>query len=155
MRVCRKHPDVLGIEGAPLLQPAPITVLHERSEVASIVGVGMRGEPALGIHVTPEARHPFERRRFQWLSESAISSPIRARNSVLMPGWKRSRSVLPMASRPTETFSPSGTSAIEPISFASEPNKYSRCESRACPQRGLPLANKVSKDFRFGSSARM
>ena len=32
-----------------------------------------------------------------------------------MPGWKRSRSVLPSASRPSEPFSPSGTSATEPM----------------------------------------
>ena len=40
---------------------------------------------------------------------------MRLRNSVLMPGWKRSRSALPSASRPSAPFSPSGTSATEPM----------------------------------------
>ena len=35
-----------------------------------------------------------------------------------MPGWKRSRSVLPRASRPRAPLSPSGTRATEPISAA-------------------------------------
>src|SRR5580700_7120682 len=62
--MCCKHPDVLRIEGTPLLEPRPVAVLHERGEIARVVGVGVRGEPALRIHVTPKPGHPFERRRF-------------------------------------------------------------------------------------------
>src|SRR5688572_25209333 len=55
-------------------------------------------------------------------SASVMSSPMRFRNSVLMPGWKRSRSALPSASRPMTPASPSGTSATEPMLGASGPN---------------------------------
>ena len=43
--------------------------------------------------------------------------------------------------RPSRSPAPSG------------PKRNSRCESRAWPQRGLPLANRDSKDFSAGSSA--
>ena len=44
---------------------------------------------------------------------------------MLMPGWKRSALVLPMAKKPMSEFSPSCTSATEPISLASALNRKS------------------------------
>src|ERR1700683_2604775 len=165
VRMCGEHSQVLLIEPAPFLDAAAIAELHQCGKIARVARIGVRGQAPLAAHVAPEASHPLKRcgshrppdpraqRAGVLASESPINSAMRARNSVLMPGWNLSRSALPSASSPTAPFSPSGTSATEPISRPSGPNRYSRCESRAWPHRGLPLANSDSKDLRFGSSA--
>src|SRR6185437_10047327 len=93
--VSREFPDVLVVERAPLLESRPIAIFHQSGEIARVVGIGVGGEAPLRAHVTPEPGHPLERR---WghriptgsyrlrLKESAISSPMRARTSVLMGG---------------------------------------------------------------------
>ena len=58
---------------------------------------------------------------------SAISSPMRARNSMLMPGWKRSRSALPSASRPSGARPPAAPAPPSRCLAASAPNRKSRC----------------------------
>ena len=50
-------------------------------------------------------------------------------------------------------FSPSGTSATEPMLGLSGPNRKSRCVSRTWPQRGLPVASSASKERMLASSA--
>ena len=140
---------------APLLERLGVAVLDERRKVARVVRIGMRREAPLSAKITAERRDATRARRAScqptgleaWSARRRSDSAMRARNSVLMPGWKRSRSVLPSASKPSAPFSPSGTSATEPMSFASVPNSNSRCESRTWPQRGLPVANKRLEGF--------
>src|SRR3982074_2455324 len=85
---------VLRVERAPVAHTRAIAELHQRRKIARVARIGVRGQAALGAHVTPESGYPLERRRshepirqrFALLSESAINSAMRARNSVLMAG---------------------------------------------------------------------
>ena len=88
---------VLRVERAPVAKARAITELHQRRKIARVARVGVRGQAALGAHVTPESGYPLERRRRHGplilrrqravlLNEAAINSAMRARNSVLMAG---------------------------------------------------------------------
>ncbi len=85
---------VLRVERAPVAKTRAITELHQRRKIARVARIGVRGQAALGAHVTAESAYPLERRRshgrfrqrFVLLTESAINSAMRARNSVLMAG---------------------------------------------------------------------
>src|SRR5260370_40331038 len=88
---------VLRVERAPVAKTRAITELHQRRKIARVARIGVRGQAALGAHVTAESAYPLERRRRHrpfiprrqravLLNEAPINSAMRARNSVLMAG---------------------------------------------------------------------
>ncbi len=59
----------------------------------------------------------------QRVSAKVTNSPMRERNSVLIPGWNLSASPAPMARSPSAPFGPSGVTAAEPMPAASGPKR--------------------------------
>src|SRR5579885_267200 len=102
---------VTAIDNRPGREARAVAVRRQRLQVARVCGHGMRRAAPLGREVAAETLDPRDRVRGHpgspprvahapgsGPSESAMRSAIRPRNSVLIPGWKRSRSVLPSAS---------------------------------------------------------
>src|SRR5687768_4705619 len=98
MRARREHAHVLRIEVLPA-EIAALGVVRERAQIARVVGRGVRRQAPLlrevreigvDLGAIDAASHRYGRDK-----ASVMRSPMRFRNSVLMPGWKRSRSALP------------------------------------------------------------
>src|SRR5688572_6711804 len=134
----REHAHVLTIHAAPVADIVTTAVADEPLQIAAIADIGVRREPAFDRKMRQKARQPRARFLIHGLRRSPQAvpiasltrSPMRARNSVLIVGWKRSASGLPIASSAvpddllfSPTLIPSGTSAAEPISTVPAPNR--------------------------------
>src|SRR5882672_2494859 len=147
----REDAHVLAVDGAPAGDAFLAAIALERREVARVIGSRVRGHPPLGLEVSEISLDPNERGGVHQVTSAwAMSSPMRTRSSVFMPGWKCCASALPIASSPIEPLRPSGSSATEPISTVSLPKRKSRWVSRICPQRGFPDSSSGSNIFSSG-----
>lgn len=125
----REGLDRPAVEARPGIECVAFGVPAQSVEIATVGRGRERTQAPLRDEMRAEAFDPGlergvqrrlpRRMRVQRVSAYAINSPMRKRNSVLMPGWKRSASLAPIASSPMLPFGPSGTRATEPISIVS------------------------------------